>query len=132
VKLAEDDVLVETAAPQGYRVEQDGGRTVALCTVVDEALREEGLVRELVHAVQLSRKNADLRIEDTIDLALSLSPGLRAVAERHAAYIRSETLASALSLDGGTRDHSETARVEGDDVGIALSVTGTIYTVSYA
>ena len=88
-------------------------------------------MRELVHAVQLSRKNADLRIEDTIDLALTLPPGLRALAERQAAYIRAETLASALSLDGGVREHTETARVEGDEVVIGVTATGTIFTESY-
>ena len=124
--LTLDDLLVETVAPDGYHVEQDGGWTVALRTAVDQELREEGLVRELVHAVQLSRKNADLRIEDTIDLALTLPPGLRALAERQAAYIRAETLASALSLDGGQREHTETARVEGDEVVISLTATGTI------
>jgi isoleucyl-tRNA synthetase len=131
LRLALDDLLIETVAPDGYQVEQDGGWAVALRTAVDQELREEGLVRELVHAVQLSRKNADLRIEDTIDVALTLPAGLRALAERHAAYIRSETLASALSLDGGERKHTETARVEGEEVVISITATGTIFTETY-
>ena len=125
------DVLIETVAPEGYQVEQDAGRAVALRVLVDDELREEGLVRELVHAVQLSRKNADLRIEDTIDLALTLPPELRAVAEQYAAVIRGETLASGLSLDGGARAYNETTRVEGHEVSIGLTPTGTIFTVSY-
>ena len=131
LRLSLDDLLIETVAPDGYHVEQDGDWAVALRTAVDEGLREEGLVRELIHAVQLSRKNADLRIEDTIDLALTLPSGLHALAERHAAYIRSETLASALSLDGGVREHTETARVEGEEVVIGITATGTIFTESY-
>ena len=70
--------------------------TVALRTAVDQELRDEGLVREMVHAVQLSRKNADLRIEDTISLALAVPAELRQLVERNAAYIRGETLASEL------------------------------------
>jgi isoleucyl-tRNA synthetase len=131
LRLALDDLLIETVAPDGYQVEQDGGWAVALRTAVDQELREEGLVRELVHAVQLSRKNADLRIEDTIDVALTLPAELRGLAERHAAYIRSETLASAMSLDGGEREYTETARVEGADVVISLTATGTIFTKTY-
>ena len=129
--LGPDDVLVESVAPEGYRVEQEAGRAVALHVVVDEQLREEGLVRELVHAVQLSRKNADLRIEDTIDLALGLPPALRELVERSAATIKAETLASALSLDGEPRAYNETARVEGQDVSIGITATGTIFTASY-
>ena len=33
LRLAEDEVLVETASPEGYRVEHDGTRTVALATI---------------------------------------------------------------------------------------------------
>ncbi|HJW74470.1 MAG TPA: isoleucine--tRNA ligase, partial [Thermoleophilia bacterium] len=130
-ELTEDDLLIETTAAEGYRVERQGERAVALAVEIDEALREEGLAREVVHAVQLSRKNADLRIEDTISLALSLPPQLRQVVERFASYIKGETLASEFSLDGGRRDHNETARVDGHQVGIGLSATGTIFTETY-
>jgi len=129
--LAADEVLVETTSPEGYRVEQENGRTVALSVVVDEALREEGMARELIHAVQLARKNAGLRIEDTIELALELPGELRELAERHAAVIKAETLASSFSIDGGEGLHSERVRVDGHDVGIALTPSGTIFTVSY-
>ena len=127
VSLSRDEVLVETGAPEGYEMVEEGGRTVALRTVVDEALREEGVARELVHAVQLARKNADLRIEDTIRLALALPPELRGIAERFAPTIGAETLAREMSFDGADGAHVETVRVEGHEVGIGLSVTGTIF-----
>ena len=131
VRLDEDEVLVETVAPEGCRVEADGAFTVALRTTVDQALRDEGIVRELVHAVQLSRKNADLRIEDTISLALSVPTELAELVERNAAYIRSETLASELELGDRPRSHRETVRVEGCEVVVGITPTGTIFTVNY-
>lgn len=131
VELSEGDLLIESTDMPGYRVERAGERAVALATEVDGALREEGLVREIVHAVQLSRKNADLRIEDTISLRLALPDELRELAERFAAFIRSETLASELSLDGGTGDYTETARIDGFEVGIGVSRTGTIFSETY-
>ena len=131
LRLIAEELLVETSSPEGYKVESDAGCTVALKTHIDDALREEGVARELVHAIQLARKNADLRIEDTISLTLAVPVELRPLVERHAAAIKAETLASELVLgeDGG--DHRETARVEGHDVGVGLSVTGTIFTVTY-
>ncbi len=72
VSLVEEDLLIETGSPEGYQVEAESGRIVALKTDVDDALREEGLARELIHAVQLARKTADLRIEDTISLTLEV------------------------------------------------------------
>jgi hypothetical protein len=39
------------------------------------------------------------------------------VVERFASYIKGETLASEFSLDGGEHDHSETACVDGHEIG---------------
>ena len=131
LRLAEEDLLVETGSPEGFQVESDGGRVVALRTALDDSLREEGLVRELVHAVQLARKNAGLRIEDTIDLTLDVPAELAAVLDRHEAYICGETLASGLARGPVDGAHTETARIEGLEVGIGLSPTGTIFTTPY-
>jgi isoleucyl-tRNA synthetase len=131
LSLVEEELLIETGSPDGYQVESDAGRVVALKTEVDEALREEGLARELIHAVQLARKAADLRIEDTISLTLDVPEQLRPPAERHRGVIMAETLASAFAFGEAAGDHRETARVDGHEVGIGLSVTGTIFTVTY-
>ncbi|NLE22178.1 MAG: isoleucine--tRNA ligase, partial [Actinobacteria bacterium] len=131
VSLAEDELLIETGSPEGYQVESEGGRVVALKTAVDDALREEGLARELIHAVQLARKAADLRIEDTISLTLDVPEELRTPAERHRAAIMAETLASEFALGEAAGDHRASARVDGHEVAIGLSVTGTIFTVTY-
>ena len=131
ISLAEEELLIETGSPEGYQVESEAGRVVALKTAVDDALREEGLARELIHAVQLARKAADLRIEDTISLTLAVPEQLRPPAERHRGAIMAETLASEFALGEVAGDHRETARVDGHEVGIGLSVTGTIFTVTY-
>jgi len=131
VSLATDDVLIETVAPEGSRVESDGTLTVALHTTIDQALRDEGIVRELVHAVQLARRNADLRIEDTISLALAAPAKLSELVERNAAYIKSETLANELELGDRPRTYRETVRVEGHEVLVGITATGTIFTVNY-
>ncbi len=131
LRLAAEELLVETGSPNGYRVESEAGRVVALATDVDDELREEGLARELIHAVQLARKAADLRIEDTISLTLALPEDLRSPAERHRPAIMAETLASEFALGASGGEHRETARVDGHEVGIGLSVTGTIFTVTY-
>jgi isoleucyl-tRNA synthetase len=126
-------VLVETRAAAGFKVEQDGDVTVALNTLVDDELRQEGLVREIVHAIQLARKAADLRIEDTISLALVLPDDLRPLVERYASVIKAETLASEFEIGSGpgSREYVETAHVEGHELTIGISATGTIFTVTY-
>ncbi len=98
---------------------------------IDEELRDEGLVRELVHAVQLSRKNADLRIEDTIDLALTLPAGLRAWPSGTPPTSAARRSPARCRWTAAARQHTETARVEGDEVVIGITATGTIFTESY-
>jgi len=131
LRLVEEELLVETGSPDGYRVESEAGRIVALRTAVDGALREEGLARELIHAVQLARKAAGLRIEDTVALTLEVPEALLGPARRHQPAIMAETLASELAFDEPKGEHRETTRVDGHEVGIGLSVTGTIFTVTY-
>lgn len=131
VSLGRDDLLIETGSPEGYQLESEAGRVVALKTDVDDALREEGLARELIHAVQLARKAAGLRIEDTVSLRLDVPDELRAPAERHRGAIMAETLASEFVLGQALGDHQDTARVDGREVGIGLAVTGTIFTATY-
>ncbi len=94
LRLVEEELLIETGSPEGYQVESEAGRVVALKTDVDDDLREEGRARELIHAVQLARKAAGLRIEDTISLTLAVPEELRPPAERHRGAIMAETLAS--------------------------------------
>ena len=55
----------------------------------------------------------------------------RPPAERHRGAIMAETLASAFELGESVGEHRETAKVDGHEVGIGLSVTGTIFTVTY-
>jgi len=131
LRLAEEELLVETGSPDGYQVESEAGRVVALNTAVDDALREEGVAREIVHAIQLARKNADLRIEDTIRLALTVPVELAPVVDHYEGTIKAETLASELVLGAADGEHQETARVEGLELGIGLTVTGTLFTVTY-
>ena len=118
------------ARPRATRSSQSGPRRGAQ-DGRDDALREEGLARELIHAVQLARKNAGLRIEDTIRLTLSVPDELRPLVERHAARSRPRRWPASSHVGEAPGDHRETARVEGHDVGIGLSVTGTIFTVTY-
>lgn len=79
--------------------------------------------------MQLARKDAGLRIEDTIALTLAVPAELRPLVERFREAIASETLASELVVvESG--DLRETVRLDGHEVGIELKATGTIFTAS--
>ena len=100
-ELAPDDITLVMQPPDGYEVEAEAGRAVALALELDDGLLREGLAREVVHAVQAARKDAGLEVTDRISLTLGGDESLLEAAREHEAYIAGETLATSVGYDGG-------------------------------
>ncbi len=116
--LTADDVQLALQPLDGYQVERSGGHAVALDTVLDDALRREGFAREVVHAVQIARKEAGLDVEDRISLGLGGDAELLEAVRAHEAYVTGETLATSLELGDG--DGEATAQIEGRELRIGV------------
>ena len=65
-ELGPDDVTLVMQPLDGYQVEAEAGRAVALELELDGDLRREGLAREVVHAIQNARREAGLEVSDRI------------------------------------------------------------------
>nr|MBA3866233.1 isoleucine--tRNA ligase [Solirubrobacterales bacterium] len=115
--LGPDDLTLALQPLEGYEVEAEAGHAVALALELDEELRREGLAREIVHAVQIARKDAGLEITDRIELGLGGDPGLIEAAREHEAYLCGEVLATAVSYDA---DAGAPAKIDGRDLSIAV------------
>ena len=124
--LAAEDVILTMRAPDGYSVEREGAHAVALDLAIDDELREEGLSREIVHAVQGARKAAGLEVEDRIELSLQGDAPLLRAAERYRDYVGGETLAIELQVGdvatGTASDErfSERLKIDGEALTISL------------
>jgi isoleucyl-tRNA synthetase len=66
--LEPEEVLVERIGREGWAVATDGAVTVALETTLDDELRTEARVNDLIRSVQVMRKDAGLEITDRIRL----------------------------------------------------------------
>ena len=66
IVLTEEDLQIFTQSPEGYAAAVGGGITVALSTVLTEALLNEGCERELVSKIQTMRKEAGFEVTDRI------------------------------------------------------------------
>jgi isoleucyl-tRNA synthetase len=64
------EVIVERLEKAGWEVTSEDGVTVALDTALDDELRREGRVYELIHQVNSMRKDAGLGLSDRIALSL--------------------------------------------------------------
>ena len=117
--LGADDLQLALQPLEGYQLEREGSHAVALELALDDALRREGLAREVVHAVQNARKAAGLAVEDRIALALGGDDELLAAARAHEAYLTGEVLAVSVAYDGSA--DGEAARIEGRELRIAVA-----------
>ena len=82
---------------EGWEVASDTGVTVALDTALDDELRLEGQVLDLIHLLNTKRKEAGLELTDRITVSL---PDDLAHLLAHADWIKSEVLAVAIETDG--------------------------------
>jgi isoleucyl-tRNA synthetase len=97
--LAETHVRVALLPKEGYVEGAEDDVKVLLDTRIDDALRQEGLVREFVRLVQECRKEAGFEVSDRIELYYEADPQVQAALEQFARHIQEETLAVALHHD---------------------------------
>jgi isoleucyl-tRNA synthetase len=117
--LTAEDVTLALQPLEGYEVEAEAGHAVALQLELDDELRREGLAREIVHAVQIARKDAGLEITDRIALTLTGDDDLLAAAQAHQDYLANEVLATSVSYDGSA--NGATAKIDGRELKIGIS-----------
>ncbi len=116
--LEPEDMTLVMQPLEGYEVEAEAGRAVALALELDDELRREGLAREIVHAVQNARRQAGLEVSDRIALTLGGDEELVEAARAHEPYVAGETLATSVAYD--SPDFGSTATIEGGELRIGL------------
>ncbi|MBK8479957.1 MAG: isoleucine--tRNA ligase [Proteobacteria bacterium] len=100
VELARAEVELQTEAPPELSVLEEHGSWVAFETTISEALRREGLMRDLLRRLQLLRKESGLEIEDRIHLRWNASgPELTAVLREWSGFLAAELLCLSLQHD---------------------------------
>jgi isoleucyl-tRNA synthetase len=97
-ELGPDDVIRgERVSVEGYAMAADDVISVALSTELDDELRLEKRVRDLIRRVNQMRKDQGLEITDRIKLTVPEAD----LVEAHGDWIKRETLAVELDVDGG-------------------------------
>lgn len=123
VELTPTDILVETQPMTGLAVTVEQGITVAIDAVITPALRDEGIVRDLVRAVQSLRRDADFQLDQHIVVGiLGADAEVLSALTAYELYLRQETLAEDVLLDqdGQPWERSEMIKVNGIDLTLAV------------
>ena len=95
------------------------GADVRLDTEITEELRLEGLAREVVRVIQDRRKKSGLNVEDRIHTCFEADGLLMRAIEKHAEYIKNETLSVAIEQGKDACD-GEQLLLEGEQIWIGL------------
>ncbi len=112
---------VSMVEPNMIKPDKDGNpMSVDLYTDISEELRLEGLMREVVRLVQSSRKQADLSVDDRINLSIySDDKKIMSSIEQHSDEIMAETLALDISQKTDYK-HKYDVKVASSEVTIQL------------
>jgi isoleucyl-tRNA synthetase len=125
VSLSPADVELVHEPRQGWGVASDGSTTVALDLELDEELRREGLVREIIRAVQDLRKSAGLDVADRIALGIDAGPAVASAVERFESNLAAEVLAVEVSSGAVAEPSAEQhVTIDGEIVHLSLRRAG--------
>jgi isoleucyl-tRNA synthetase len=98
LELEPDEVLVERTGREGWALAEDDALTVALSTELDDELRLEARVLDVIHQLNSMRKDAGLELTDRIRVTL---PETDAELARHEDWIKDEVLATEIAFRDG-------------------------------
>ena len=123
VSLGREDLLIETAKNDDFVTEADNKTTVVLDIRLDEALIEEGFVRELISKVQTMRKEAGFEVVDHILLSQTGNERIAEIIKKNEAVIKNDTLADEIvynNVEGYTKDWN----LNGENTSLGVSKKG--------
>lgn len=107
LNVTEEELLVEKQAKSGFASASGYGITVALNTDITPELEQEGWVREVVRAVQDTRKKLDLKVEQRVHLTLDVDDELKAAIQAFEHVLRENVLITGVDF-GQAEGQAET------------------------
>ena len=92
ILLSKENLLINMNGLEGYAFSGEGSIGVILDTSIDETLKEEGFVREIISKIQNLRKEKRFEVSDKIRIYIKNSESLINVIEKYKDNIKKETL----------------------------------------
>ncbi|WGD36003.1 isoleucine--tRNA ligase [Olleya sp. YS] len=119
ITLHLEDVEITSQDIEGWLVANEGNITVALDVTISEALKEEGIARELVNRIQNLRKDSGFEVTDRITVQLQEDKYITQAVKSNIDYIKAETLTDNLEIINQVNNGIEIAF---DDVNTKLFI----------
>jgi len=120
VILSLEEVEISSQDIEGWLVANANGITVALDITLTEALKQEGIARELVNRIQNARKDSGFEVTDKIKVKLQRNGDLEHAINSNLSYIKSETLTNELVFED---DFENGIEIEFDEIKTKLLIS---------
>jgi isoleucyl-tRNA synthetase len=120
--LEADDVEIRASAHQELAFAREGAVAVALDTRIDDALRREGVARELVRAINDLRRAKGFELSDRVRIAIYANGMASEAVHEHTDWISGEVLAVALDLEEASDAPDDADSLDLDVGRVALRV----------
>ena len=112
------DVEIISEDIPGWLVSNEGSLTVALEVELTDALRQEGMAREMINRVQNIRKESGFEITDRIQITIAPQAELDAAVGAFGEYIKAQVLADSIEIAP-----NDGAEIDFDDFKVNIKVT---------
>jgi isoleucyl-tRNA synthetase len=120
IEITQDDVAIQQKEKPGWSVVTEDEIGVGINTELTKELKNEGLVRELIHKIQLMRKEADFNLDDRIKIYYKTSPQLKKAIAENVDYLKNETLSIEVLEGAAEADTHALLNVNGIDAEVFL------------
>ncbi|MFT5953089.1 MAG: isoleucyl-tRNA synthetase [Bacteroidia bacterium] len=118
--IGKEDIEIVTADIPGWQIMNDGIYTVALDLEITDALKLEGVARELVNKIQNLRKDKDFEVTDKIRVEITEHPYTNEATKVYNEYICGEILAVSLEVVAQLSTE-DTVDIDSNEIKILLS-----------
>ncbi|MFT4599516.1 MAG: isoleucyl-tRNA synthetase [Bacteroidia bacterium] len=118
--IGKEDIEIVTADIPGWQIMNDGIYTVALDLEITDALKLEGVARELVNKIQNLRKDKDFEVTDKIRVEINEHPYTNEATKVYNEYICGEILADSLEIVAQLTTE-DTVDIDSNEIKILLS-----------
>ncbi|MBI2026757.1 MAG: isoleucine--tRNA ligase [Deltaproteobacteria bacterium] len=121
-KISSNDIQIQRQQQKGHEMSSSNQFiTIDLDPTIDQEQILEGQSREIVSRIQKMRKNANLNLDDRIQLQYRGTNRLAEAIEKNKNYIQSQVLARSINAVEKTGlQHTETFEIDGEKIELSL------------
>ena len=116
--ITEVEIIAEDVPD--WQVANLGKLTVALDVTLTTELKQEGIARNLINAIQNLRKSMGLEVTDKVSVSIVCPPVVSEAVNNNLSYICAEILAEGIVLDNDLQEGEKTV-IDGHNILIAIS-----------